>query len=96
MVIGFNHLGKLGWLCNQKFQYADLREGSSQNGYNFSIPPSDFKDEYKDHQLLKAFKLNGLKKIGFVKESNKKEKHFHFDMNLYQNIRDGQNLIGYF
>jgi len=96
MVVGFNHLGKLGRLGNQMFQYAALRGIAAKNGYDFSIPSSEFKDEYKDHQLLKAFQLNGLKNIGFVKGPYIKEKHFHFDSNLYQHMPDGHNIVGYF
>ena len=57
MSIGFNHLGKLGRLGNQMFQYAALRGIAARRGFDFQIPTSNFQNEWKDHQLFKAFKL---------------------------------------
>ena len=50
MTIGFNHLGRHGRLGNQMFQYAGLRGIAAHKGYDFAIPPSDFNDEWNDHQ----------------------------------------------
>ena len=63
MTIGFNHLGRHGRLGNQMFQYAGLRGIAAHKGYDFAIPPSDFNDEWNDHQLFEAFKLTGLTNI---------------------------------
>ena len=38
MTIGFNHLGKLGQLGNQMFQYAALRGIAYKNGVDFKLP----------------------------------------------------------
>ena len=61
MTIGFNHLGRHGRLGNQMFQYAGLRGIAAHKGYDFAIPPSDFTDEWTDHQLFEAFKQNQVK-----------------------------------
>ena len=37
-MLGFNHLGKLGQLGNQMFQYAALRGIANKTGTNFMIP----------------------------------------------------------
>ena len=37
-MIGFNHLGKMGQLGNQMFQYASLRGIAKNRGFNFCIP----------------------------------------------------------
>jgi len=37
-MIGFNHLGRLGRLGSQMFQYAALRGIAENNGYNFCMP----------------------------------------------------------
>ena len=37
-MIGFNHLGRLGRLGNQMFQYAALRGISANNDQNFCFP----------------------------------------------------------
>ena len=41
-MIGFNHLGVIGRLGNQMFQYATLRGIADEHGYEFTIPESDF------------------------------------------------------
>ena len=55
-MIGFNHLGIVGRLGNQMFQYSTLRGIADKHGYDFTIPESDFVDEWNDHQLFEAFK----------------------------------------
>ena len=95
MTIGFNHLGRHGRLGNQMFQYAGLRGIAAHRGYDFMIPPSDFKDPYQDHQLFEAFKLKGLTNIGMCAGTYVQEAHFHFDKNLYDNMPDNHNVYGY-
>ena len=38
-MIGFNHLGSLGRLGNQMFEYAALRGIAAHHGYEWCIPP---------------------------------------------------------
>ena len=95
MTIGFNHLGRHGRLGNQMFQYAGLRGIAAHRGFDFMIPPSDFKDPYQDHQLFEAFKLKGLTNIGVCAGTYVQEAHFHFDKNLYDNMPDNHNVYGY-
>ena len=95
MTIGFNHLGRHGRLGNQMFQYAGLRGIAAHRGFDFAIPPSDFKDEWNDHQLFEAFKLKGLTNIGVCSGPYVQEAHFHFDQNLYDNMPDGHNVYAY-
>ena len=54
-MIGFNHLGIVGRLGNQMFQYTTLRGIADKHGYDFIIPESDFADEWNDHQLFESF-----------------------------------------
>ena len=61
-MLAFNHLGKLGRLGNQMFQYAALRGIAARRGYDFGIPPSNFKNEWEDHQLFEVFELPHLPK----------------------------------
>ena len=97
-MIGFNNLGSYGRLGNQMFQYATLVGISKKHNYEYAIPPSNFENEWYDHQLFEVFELNGLKHIGFVPQNFHvyQEKHFHFDEGLYNNIPDNVNLFGYF
>ena len=95
MTIGFNHLGRHGRLGNQMFQYAGLRGIAAHKGYDFAIPPSDFNDEWNDHQLFEAFKLIGLTDIKEIPGPYVQEAHFHFDQNLFDNMPDGHNVYAY-
>jgi hypothetical protein len=54
-MIGYNHLGRNGRLGNQMFQYASLRGIAAKHGYDWCVPPSEFKDQWNDHQLFDAF-----------------------------------------
>jgi len=38
-MISFNHIGNLGRLANQMFQYAALKGVARKHGYKFRIPP---------------------------------------------------------
>ena len=97
-MIGFNNLGSHGRLGNQMFQYAALVGISKRHGYDFAIPPSNYTNQWYDHQLFEVFELPGLKHIGFVPQNFHvyQEKYFHFDEGLYNNIPDNVNLFGYF
>lgn len=94
-MIGFDNLGRLGRLGNQMFQYAGLRGIAAHRGYEFAIPPSEFKNKWTDHQLFEAFKLSGLRHINVISGTCVQEKHFAFDEELFNNMPDGQNVYGY-
>lgn len=40
-MLSFNHLGNLGRLANQMFQYASLKGIAKNRGYDFAIPPRE-------------------------------------------------------
>ena len=82
MTIGFNHLGRHGRLGNQMFQYAGLRGIAAHKGYDFAIPPSDFNDEWVDHQLFEAFKLTGLTNIEQIPD-HMCRKHTFISIRIY-------------
>ena len=98
-MIGYNHLGKNGRLANQMFQYATTRGIAASNGYDFTIPPSDFKDQWNEHQLFEAFKLPYVKHIGYVEGDYYKEpdncSHV-FSQDFVDNCPDNVSLYGYF
>ena len=95
-MIGFNHLGIVGRLGNQMFQYASLRGIAHSLGYEFTIPESDFADEWNDHQLFDAFKLPHLKHRGRVPDRFLQERQFNFDAALLEKCPDDVSLYGYF
>ena len=97
MTISYNRLGDRGRLGNQMFQYATLRGIAKKHGYDFMIPPSDFNDEWHDHQLFEVFELEGLKNIDVQNTSTRiEESCFHFDENLFENCPDNVDIFGYF
>ena len=55
-MLAFNHLGTLGRLANQMFQYASLRGMAARKGYDFGIPPSNFENEWQNHQLFQRYR----------------------------------------
>tara|TARA_Y100000004_G_C8919812_1_gene414912 strand:+ start:642 stop:1433 length:792 start_codon:yes stop_codon:yes gene_type:complete len=98
-MIGYNHLGKNGRLANQMFQYATTRGIAASKGYDFAIPPSDFQDQWNDHQLFSAFKLSSVKNIGFINGDYYKEPDNHSHIHLQEfvdNCPDNVSLYGYF
>jgi hypothetical protein len=103
-MIGFNHLGRLGRIGNQMFQYAALRGISANNNTNFCLPKWD--DEVNDGlgnmlktELFDCFKMKSVNKsniklidfkIPVVPESG-----FNFDNKIF-NCGDGVSLWGFF
>lgn len=97
-MIGFNELGKHGRLGNQMFQYAALKGIASKHNYEWCIPPSNFRDPYKDHQLFEVFTLKSLKNIEYVPNKYPLiiESGFYFDSHLFSNCPDNIDLGGFF
>lgn len=95
-MIGFNHLGVIGRLGNQMYQYAALRGIAAKHGYEFTIPESNFKDEWNDHQLFDAFTLPHLKNRGKVGDKFLQERCFNYDAELAERCPDDVSLHGYF
>jgi len=95
-MIGFNHIGRHGRLGNQMFQYAALRGIAAKKEYEFTIPESQFADEWHDHQLFEAFELPNLKKKRFIPGNYYQEKQFNYDQEYVDNCPDNINLFGYF
>ena len=101
MTIAFNHLGKLGQLGNQMFQYAATRGVASKTGVPFMIP--DHREIFDDGignrytiLLYDAFNLDGqrgmLQTQDYIQETT-----FHFEEKFF-NISPSTNvsLWGFF
>jgi hypothetical protein len=100
-MLAFNHLGTLGRLGNQMFQYAALRGLAANRGYDFCIPPSKFQNEWTSHQLFEVFELYHLPKknityldMGHAPVVN--EKQFHFDELLFRQCPNDVSIFGFF
>jgi len=55
-MLAFNHLGSLGRLGNQMFEYAALRGIAAHHEYEWCIPPSERKG-IENYSLHECFKL---------------------------------------
>ncbi|WP_374448454.1 alpha-1,2-fucosyltransferase [Stella sp.] len=95
-MIGCNHLGRIGRLGNQMFQYAALRGIAAVHGYEFCIPDSDFRDPFRDHQLFAAFRMAGAVARGRVKGGHYRERTLAFDEGFVRHCPDGVSLFGFF
>ena len=65
-MIGFDHIGTMGRLGNQMFQYAALKGIAAHRGYEYTIPPENPKIQIDNYGLIEAFELSDNKKIGRV------------------------------
>ena len=75
-MIGFNHLGNLGRLGNQMFEFAALRGIAAEHQYDICIPPADHTG-IENYSLHECFELDHIK-TGFVKDENYSlEQTFH-------------------
>jgi len=105
-MLAFNHLGRLGRLGNQMFQYASVRGIASNKGYEWCIP--NHKTSVDDGignklrtELFDCFNLINLGKNNvFVLDNGYapivQEKFFHFDPELLQLCPNDVSLYGFF
>ena len=100
-MLSFNHLGNLGRLANQMFQYASLKGIAIHRGYEFCIPPKEIfgqKDPMvnKDLNLYDVFGLQNRNAIGLTQNQIIQERIFSFDEKLFNGCLDNIDLLGYF
>ena len=94
-MLGFNHLGGLGRLGNQMFEYAALRGIAAEHNYDICIPPAGHKT-IENYSLHECFKLDHIP-TGFINDENYSlEQTFHFNNDLFSTCKDGTSLYGFF
>ena len=94
-MIGFNHLGSLGRLGNQMFEFAALYGIATKNGYEWCIPPRTH-NGIENYSLFEAFAIDGITEKFIETETLVGEKHFHFDKDLLNGCPDDASLWGFF
>lgn len=100
-MLSFNHLGNLGRLGNQMFQYASLKGIATHKQYEFVIPPKEVFGNFdtnvriSDACIYDCFDLTSCKK-GITQYPRLSESTFGFDENIYYNCSDNIDLLGYF
>src|SRR5210317_1560939 len=104
-MIGFNHLGRLGRLGNQMFQYAALRGIAANRGYNFCFPYH--KDAVNDGignmlrtELFDCFEMSSVTNLNIqdidADRPIVQEGVFHFNEKLFDECPDWVTLYGFF
>lgn len=99
-MIGFNHLGRLGRLGNQMFQFAALKGISRNRGFEFCVP--FYPDEVNDGignmlktEIFNVFDVN-VDHIGQIQAPIEKEPQFHFSQEHFDNCPDNVSLFGFY
>jgi hypothetical protein len=104
-MIGFNHLGRLGRLGNQMFQYAALRGIAHNNHYNFCIPY--YKTPIDDGvgnliktELFECFEMSSVSSLNIQLIDSSRpivmEQDYSFNKDLFNKCPDWISLYGFF
>ncbi len=94
-MIGFDHIGNLGRLGNQMFEFAALRGIAAEHEYEVCIPPADHQG-IENYSLHQCFKLDHIK-TGFISNENYSlEQTFHYNNDLFSTCPDNTSLYGFF
>ena len=95
-MLAFNHIGSLGRLGNQMFEYAALRGIAARHSYEFCIPTPDRKG-IENYSLHDCFKLSPDRKEGVFEDINyAQEPYYHFCEELFETCPDNVSLHGFF
>jgi len=102
-MISLNHLGNLGRLANQMFQYASLKGIARNRGYGFIIPPrcvfGQHDDNVKNSDVILYDVFEKIEKNNdcALQDANSFwERKHEFDEELFINCPDNIDLVGYF
>jgi len=104
-MIGFNHLGRLGRIGNQMFQYAALRGISYKQGVNYCLPfhnnaVDDGLGNPNRTDLFDCFTMETVSPLNIqMIDSNRpiiSEETFHFNERLFDDKFDWVSLYGFF
>jgi hypothetical protein len=101
-MLTLNHLGNLGRLANQMFQYASLKGIAKHREYDFMVPPKEVfgrKDPMVKGDLFNLydiFKIEENNKVGLSHNPVLQERIHEFDLELFTNCPDNVDLLGYY
>ena len=100
MTLAFNHIGRLGQLGNQMFQYASLKGIAKHRGFDYMVPvySDTFVDSLGNKLRTELFNPFNIKvNIGSMQtEKYLQEPHFEFSQDLFDNCPDNVSLYGFF
>lgn len=100
-MLSFNHIGNLGRLANQMFQYASLKGIARNRGYDFCIPPQNVYGQIdpvvtKGLNIFDVFEQIGDNNIQLTKNEVVYEETFEFNKEIFDNCPDNVDLYGYY
>jgi hypothetical protein len=101
-MLSFNHLGNMGRLGNQMFQYASLKGIAKHRGYEYCIPPEevfgniDTNVRKSDISIYNIFDIKSKNNISLTRNPVLPERGHEFDEELYLNCPDQIDLFGYY
>jgi len=104
-MIGFNHLGRLGRLGNQMFQYAALRGIANKQGVNYCLPlyqeaVDDGTGNMLKTELFNCFAMESVTQLNIQNIDKDRpilsEGSFHFNEGMFSNSFDWVSLWGFF
>jgi len=95
-MITFSHLGQLGRMGNQMFQYATLYSVAMAKNYDFGVPfDKKSNNEYFNFCLNECFSHLSARSCKNTNVNYYKEKDFCFDSSIFD-IPNNTDLYGYF
>lgn len=103
-MIGFDELGRKGWLGNTMFQYAALKGIAAHHGYEYCIPPND-DTRVANYLLHDIFKLPDVKNVGYIRLSTYRHSTsddpchsttFNYNQQFMDECPDNVTICGFF
>ncbi len=99
-MLAFNHMGRMGQLGNQMFQYASLKGIARNRGFDYMIPNNTetVVDSLGNHLRTEIFRPFDIDvKVGVLQTDQYiQEPHFQFSEELFNNCPDNVSLVGYY
>ena len=99
-MLGFNHLGRMGQLGNQMFQYASLKGIARNRGFDYMVAHNadvvvDSLGNKLYTELFNPFDID-VKQGVLDTQQYIQEPHFQFSEELFNNCPDNASLVGYY
>ena len=99
-MLGFNHLGRMGQLGNQMFQYASLKGIARNRGFDYMVANNadvvvDSLGNKLYTELFNPFDID-VKQGVLNTQQYIQEPHFQFSEELFNSCPDNASLVGYY
>ena len=99
-MLGFNHLGRMGQLGNQMFQYASLKGIARNRGFDYMVANNadvvvDSLGNKLYTELFNPFDID-VKQGVLDTQQYIQEPHFQFSEELFNTCPDNASLVGYY